>query len=90
VKEEPSLPEPVWRIMLNYGSVIYFLGLPAMGIVIGFAHIDFAVGTQIPQFLKEFHFTVSALVATVAGLNTFERRKTNGPKPPPNPPQGKT
>ena len=67
--------EPLWRQILNWGCVTYFLGLPAMAVVLGFTHIEFGKDTQITQFLKEFHFAVSALVATVAGLNSFERSK---------------
>ena len=83
-----SSDEPLWRVILNYGCVAYFLGLPAIAIFLGFTHFDFASGTNINTFLREFHFAVTALVAAVAGLNSFDRRKTNG-VPPHNPPQGK-
>jgi hypothetical protein len=69
--------EPTWRIVLNWGCIIYFLGLPALTIFLAFTHIPFAPGTEAPKFLADFHFAVSALVAAVAGLNTFER-KMNG------------
>jgi hypothetical protein len=72
---------PLWRQILNWGSVIYFLALPALAIFLGFTHIPFADGTTIPKFLSDFHFAVSALVATMAGLNSFDRYKaTNGQK----------
>lgn len=73
--------EPIWRQILNWGCVGYFLGLPAMAIVLGFSHYGFGATTpNVPKFLTEFHFAVSALVATMAGLNSFERYKTNGQK----------
>ena len=68
--------EPLWRILLNYGCVFYFLGLPALAIFLGFTHSTFGSSTQIPQFLREFHFAVSALLAAVAGLNSFDRSKS--------------
>ena len=76
--------EPVWRVLLNYGCVFYFLGLPALAIVLGFTHHPFGLNsegqmTQIPQFLREFHFAVSALLAAVAGLNSFDRTRQAPP-----------
>jgi hypothetical protein len=74
--------EPYWRTVLNYGSIAYFLGLPALAIFLGFTHIAFAEGTAVPKFLADFHFTVSAIVGALAGLNSFERYKANGKAPP--------
>ena len=71
-------PEPLWRVVLNYGLVTYFLGLPALAIILGFMPMHFGEGTSIAQFLANFHFSVSALVAAVAGLNSFDRYKANG------------
>lgn len=89
-----TAPEPVWRQILNWGCVVYFLGLPAIGIFYGATHFTFGgeSSPNVANFLRDFHFTVSALVAAIAGLNSFDRRtKTNGApaKPPPNPPQGR-
>ena len=75
--------DPLWRIILNYGCVFYFLGLPAIAIFLGFTHVSFAPGTNIATFLREFHFAVTAIVAAIAGLNSFDRRaehKANGQK----------
>ena len=69
--------EPLWRSILNYGCVVYFLGLPALAIFLGFSHFSFGGSTQIPQFLREFHFAVSALLAAVAGLNSYDRSKSH-------------
>lgn len=74
-------PAPLWRQVLNWGSVAYFLGLPALAIFLGFTRIPFAEGSEVPKFLADFHFACSALVATMAGLNSFERYKSNGVKP---------
>ena len=82
----------MWRQILNYGAVIYFLGLPALAIFLGFSHIPFAEGTEVAKFLGNFHFTVSAIVAAIAGLNSFDRYKANGGKdgkPPAAPAQSK-
>jgi hypothetical protein len=71
--------EPLWRLVLNWGCVFYFLALPALTIFIGFSHIQiFEPGSRAPQFLANFHLTISALVATMAGLNSFDRHKVNG------------
>jgi hypothetical protein len=67
--------EPLWRTVLTWGCVAYFLGLPAMALVMGLAHISFMPGTNVAKFLADFHFSVSALVAAMAGLNSFDRRK---------------
>ena len=70
---------PIWRQILNWGCVVYFLTLPMLAIFIGFSRVPFGESTQIPSFLREFHFTVSALVAAIAGLNSFDRsRPANG------------
>jgi hypothetical protein len=73
-------PAPAWREILNWGSVVYFLGLPALAIFLGFTHIQFAEGTEVAKFLGNFHLTISALVAAMAGLNSFDRYKANGGK----------
>ena len=77
-KEEPRFEEePLWRSILNWGCVVYFLGLPAMAVFYGAT--DFTFGGTTPNaanFLREFHFAVTALVATIAGLNSFDRYKT--------------
>jgi hypothetical protein len=73
-------PSPAWREILNWGSVVYFLGLPALAIFLGFTHISFAEGTEVAKFLGNFHFTVSAIVGALAGLNSFDRYKANGEK----------
>ena len=67
---------PLWRQILNWGCVCYFLGLPAFAVILGFSDMTFGKGTDIPKFLSDFHFAVTALVAAVAGLNSFERTKT--------------
>lgn len=76
--------EPRWRRLLNWGCVVYFLGLPALALLFGLTGINFTAGTQIAKFLTDFHFSVSALVAAMAGLNTFDRYKSNGKKEPPS------
>lgn len=73
---EPTLP--LWRSVLNWGSVVYFLGLPALAIFLGFTHIPFAEGTEVAKFLGNFHLTVTAIVGALAGLNSFDRFKANG------------
>ena len=65
-------------LILNYGCVTYFLGLPAFAIILGFSDMTFGKGTDIAKFLSDFHFAVTALVAAVAGLNSFDRYKANG------------
>ena len=70
--------EPLWRVVLNYGCVVYFLGLPAVVLIGAFIHWRFD-SEAAAKFLTEFHFAVTALVATMAGLNTFDRYKgSNG------------
>jgi hypothetical protein len=71
--------EPLWRTVLNYGCVFYFLFLPAMAILLGFIHFHFEP-PGVATFLREFHLSVTALVAAVAGLNSLDRRKANGSK----------
>jgi hypothetical protein len=71
---------PMWREILNWGAVIYFLGLPALAVFLGFTHLPFAEGTEVAKFLGNFHLSVSALVAAMAGLNSFDRYKSNGTK----------
>jgi hypothetical protein len=71
--------EPLWRLVLNWGCVAYFLGLPALTLLIGFFHLEvFPAGSHAPQFLGNFHLSVSALVAAMAGLNSFDQHKAKG------------
>jgi hypothetical protein len=68
--------EPLWRVILNWGCVVYFLGLPALAILFSLLHIQvFPPDSQAPQFLGNFHLSVSALVAAMAGLNSFDQHK---------------
>jgi hypothetical protein len=69
--------EPLWRVILNWGCVFWFLSLPALAIFLGFTHISFAEGTEVAKFLGNFHFTVSAIVGALAGLNSFDQYKKN-------------
>lgn len=75
--KEPDIKEPLWRQILNWGCVSYFLGLPLMAIFYGITHFSFgdASSPGVAKFLSEFHFSVSALVAAMAGLNSFDRYK---------------
>ena len=68
-------PEPLWRSILNWGCVVYFLGLPGVALFYGMMRWSFTPGSDIPKFLADFHFAVSALLAAVAGLNSFDRYK---------------
>ena len=49
------------------GVCSLFLGLPALGLIMGLTGMNFTAGTQIAKFLTDFHFSVSALVAAMAG-----------------------
>ena len=71
---------PLWRQVLNWGCVVYFLGLPGLALVLAFTHFSFPPGSNVAKFLTDFHFAVTALVAAVAGLNSFDRYKSNGTK----------
>jgi hypothetical protein len=56
---------------------VWFLGLPFLVILVGFTHIElFPAGSDAPRFLANFHLSISALVAAMAGLNSFDRYKT--------------
>ena len=68
--------EPLWRSILNYGCVFYFLFLPLMAIFYGTTHFAFGGETapNAANFLREFHFACTAIVAAIAGLNSFDRR----------------
>ena len=73
--------EPLWRSILNWGCVTYFLGLPAIALFYGMTHFQFSPSSpNVPKFLQDFHFAVSALVATIAGLNSFDRYKLGNGK----------
>jgi hypothetical protein len=74
------IEEPLWRQILNWGLIIYFLGLPALAIFLGFTHASFGSGTNIAKFLSEFHFAVTALLGAIAGLNSFDRYKASNGK----------
>jgi hypothetical protein len=68
--------EPYWRVVLNWGCIMYFLGLPAIAILFGLLHVQvFPSESHAPQFLANFHLSISALVAAMAGLNSFDRYK---------------
>ncbi len=49
-----------------------------MALVMGLLHIAFMPGTNVAKFLADFHFSVSALVAAMAGLNSFDRHNKGG------------
>jgi hypothetical protein len=78
VSESALKEEPLWRSILNWGCVVYFLGLPGVALFYGMMRWSFVAGSDIPKFLSDFHFAVSALLAAVAGLNSFDRYKANG------------
>jgi hypothetical protein len=71
--------EPLWRVALNWGCVFWFLSLPALVILSGVFSIEiFPPSSDALRFLSTFHFSVSALVAAMAGLNSFDKYKENG------------
>lgn len=71
--------EPRWRIALYWGVVIAFFTLPLVVLVLHLAAIftNFdPTGKHIGEFkyVFEFHRTLAALVAALAGLNSWDKR----------------
>lgn len=69
--------EPVWRQVLNWGCVLYFLLIPAIVIV----YITFDLPTVTVErvaFVTKFHIAVTAIIATMLGLNSWDKK--NGVK----------
>ena len=68
---------PAWRRILEWGCVIYFLGLPLITLMTAFTPLepDFSKYPEARENMRAFHIAVSALVATMAGLNTVDRRR---------------
>jgi hypothetical protein len=78
-RKEDNVPK--WRLVLEWGCVVYFLGIPLISIVTIFTPLvaDFEKYPESRENLVRFHLAVSGLVATIAGLNTVDRKvRTKG------------
>jgi hypothetical protein len=64
--------QPTWRTILAWGAVAYFLGLPAIALAGGLIH--FEMSTNVAKFLADFHMTITALLAAIAGLDSWDRK----------------
>jgi hypothetical protein len=63
---------PKWRTLLNWGAVIYFLLIPALVIIYSLFGLK-PVDPSRAAFVISFHYGVSAIVATLAGLNSWDK-----------------
>lgn len=73
----PPKPGALWRSILEWGVVIYFLGIPLFYLIIVFTplDVDLAHHPNIRQFITQFHITLTAIVTAMAGLNSWDKRK---------------
>ena len=66
-----------WRAILCWGCTIAFLGVPP---AIFIAHA-FGVGENLlgkAGYMREWYYSVSAMLFSLAGFKTWERVKENG------------
>jgi hypothetical protein len=76
------MKEPLWRLVLCWGTVITFLSAPLMVFSL---HIlsDEVPWFHFSQHIKEYTFmtpffqSITALVFALAGLNSFDRSRNN-------------
>jgi hypothetical protein len=69
---EPLVKEPLWRTALNWGTTIYFLLIPGIVILYGVAGLP-AIEPARAAFVSSFHYAITAIVATLVGLNSWDK-----------------
>jgi hypothetical protein len=86
--------EPLWKIVLNWGTVVMFLLLPLMIMMIQLYLLSHPEVIKNPEtyrdhfkYLLEFQRNLAILVFGLAGLRTYEQIKANGKPPNPAAPQ---
>lgn len=77
------MKEPVWKTVLNWGTVLIFLAFPIVLFITQLwvyptldqekVHLD---------YLREFMRNITILIFGLAGLRTWETIRENGRKPP--------
>jgi len=77
--------EPGWRVLLTWGSVITFFGLPlvffslhVLSLETPWLHLENHLGQGTFSYLAGFYSANTALVAALAGLNSWDKRLANG------------
>lgn len=75
--------DPPWKTALNWAAVITFFALPLLFLVIHLFAI--ADGTELAKedfaYLKDLQRNVTILVASLAGLKTWQQIKNGNGKP---------
>jgi hypothetical protein len=77
-----SREEPLWREVAHWLVIISFFSLPLVVLVlhlsIAIEHINYKAHEGEFAYLWSFHKVLAALLATIMGLNSWDKR--NGPK----------
>jgi hypothetical protein len=85
--DDASVKEPLWKTVLNWGTVITFFTLPAFLITVQiYSHTHPDWWQHTPQEQDRFHYlndflrNVTLLVFGLAGLRTWEQIKNGNRK----------
>jgi hypothetical protein len=80
------MKEPLWRIVLCWGSVVLFLTLPMLILLVrlisdSYPDFHWSESLQQAKFMIPYFQSLTALIFGLAGLNTWDRRNGRGGKP---------
>jgi ABC-type sulfate transport system permease component len=67
--------EPVWRTILCWGSVLIFLGAPVLLLALQILDHLQERDIQVAKSMSGIYLAISGVVASLAGLNTWNNIK---------------
>jgi hypothetical protein len=67
--------DPIWRVVLCWGSVVIFLGAPVSLLILQICDQLQPRDVEVAKSMSPMYFAIAGVVASLAGLGTWQNIK---------------